>query len=125
MTGDLIIPEGVTSIGDSAFSWCSGLTGELIIPESVTSIGNRVFFNCVDLTGDLIISERMTSIGYCAFCGCYNLTSIEFQDTEGWYVTENADAEEGIEISSEDLSDTAKAAELLTSTYCDYYWKKH
>ena len=73
----------------------------------------------------ITIAESVTNINFDAFLGCGNLTSIEFQDTEGWYVTENADAEEGIEISSEDLSDTAKAAELLTSTYCDYYWKKH
>ena len=44
-----IIPEGVTSIGDSAFSGCSGLTS-ITIPEGVTSIGWGAFSLCDNLT---------------------------------------------------------------------------
>ena len=40
----LVIPDGVTSIGDYAFSGCSGLTS-VIIPNSVTSIGSEAFYN--------------------------------------------------------------------------------
>ena len=36
------MPNGVTSIGDDAFSGCSGQT-EIHIPESVTSIGVLLF----------------------------------------------------------------------------------
>lgn len=43
--GDVVIPEGVTSIGDSAFHWCSRLTS-VVIPDSVTSIGWKAFFRC-------------------------------------------------------------------------------
>ena len=39
------IPEGVTSIGDGAFSDCSRLTS-VTIPNSVTSIGDEAFCNC-------------------------------------------------------------------------------
>ena len=39
---DLVIPNGVTSIGYSAFYRCSGLTS-VTIPNSVTSIGNQAF----------------------------------------------------------------------------------
>ena len=39
------IPNSVTSIGDYAFSSCTGLT-LVTIPNSVTSIGNFAFWNC-------------------------------------------------------------------------------
>ena len=43
-----IIPSSVTSIGDWAFSYCSGLTS-ITIPNSVTSIGGTAFRNCTSL----------------------------------------------------------------------------
>ena len=45
----LTIPNGVTTIGSSAFSGCSGLTS-VTIPDSVTSIGNFAFYGCSGLT---------------------------------------------------------------------------
>lgn len=39
---DLVIPDGVTSIGDYAFKGCSSLTS-VTIPDSVTSIGESAF----------------------------------------------------------------------------------
>ena len=43
------IPNGVTSIGSSAFSGCTALT-QVTIPNSVTSIGGSVFLWCSALT---------------------------------------------------------------------------
>ena len=57
-SGSVVIPEkftyegveySVTSIGISAFSFCTGLTS-LTIPNSVTSIENGAFFGCSGLT---------------------------------------------------------------------------
>ena len=45
----IAIPEGVTSIGDCAFVYCSSLK-EITIPEGVTSIGNGAFSYCTGLT---------------------------------------------------------------------------
>ena len=45
----LTIPDSVTSIGSSAFSFCSGLTS-VTIPNSVTSIGDEAFSGCSGLT---------------------------------------------------------------------------
>ena len=42
---DLVIPDGVTRIGDWAFRFCSGLTS-VSIPESVTEIGELAFEGC-------------------------------------------------------------------------------
>ena len=44
-----VIAEGVTSIGDSAFSYCTSLTS-VTIPDSVTSIGGWAFEDCTSLT---------------------------------------------------------------------------
>ena len=68
------IPEGVTSIGDSAFAGCSGLTS-VTIPNSVTSIGNNAFNGCKSLAS-ITIPESVTSIGNYAFADCSNLESV-------------------------------------------------
>lgn len=54
---ELVIPEGVTSIGDYAFRACTGLTS-VTIPSSVTSIGNNVFYDCYNVTNlNVIVSD--------------------------------------------------------------------
>ena len=46
--GDVVIPDGVTAIGDAAFAACSSVTA-VTIPDSVTSIGKRAFVRCWSL----------------------------------------------------------------------------
>ena len=77
--GDLVIPDGVTSIGSYAFYNCSGLTS-ITIPDSVTSIGNYAFEGCSGLTS-ITIPDSVTSIGRYAFYGCSGLTSITIPDS--------------------------------------------
>ena len=73
------IPDGVTSIGYGAFCYCTGLTS-VDIPDGVTSIGHFAFYDCSRLTS-VDIPDSVTSIGNDAFSRCFGLTSVTFTGT--------------------------------------------
>ena len=68
------IGNGVTSIGDDAFRYCSALT-QVTIGNSVESIGNSAFSRCSALT-QVNIGNGVTSIGNSAFSFCSALTQV-------------------------------------------------
>ena len=70
----VIIGDGVTGIGSSAFSGCSSLTS-VTIGNSVTDIGSSAFSGCSSLTS-VTIGNSVTDIGSSAFSGCSSLTSV-------------------------------------------------
>ncbi|MGN0543663.1 MAG: leucine-rich repeat protein [Acutalibacteraceae bacterium] len=77
--GELIIPDGVISIGDYAFENCFGLTS-VIVSNSATSIGWYAFYKCTELTSTTI-PDCVKSIGGYAFCGCTRLTNVKIPDS--------------------------------------------
>jgi hypothetical protein len=67
------IPDGVTTIGDSAFAWCVRLS-VITLPDSVTSIGEEAFRSCTSLTsvtfeGTIPASGFNDNADYSAFPG--------------------------------------------------------
>ena len=75
----VVIKDGVTSIGNFAFSGCTGLTS-IEIPNSVTTIVNYAFSGCTGLTSIEIPNSVTTIVNY-AFSGCTGLTSIEIPNS--------------------------------------------
>lgn len=69
-----IIPEGETTVANSAFCYCDELTS-IIIPNGVTSIGREAFKGCKNLVC-VEIPNSVTSIMALAFQGCSSLESI-------------------------------------------------
>lgn len=70
----IIIPNGVTGIGDRVF-YNNTKVKSIIIPDSVTIIGDKAFWNCNNLT-EITIPDSVTSIGSGAFKNCHSLAEI-------------------------------------------------
>ena len=70
----LVIPSGVTRIGDWVFYDKRNLK-IVTLPDSVTSIGSFAFKECHDLKS-INIPDNVTSIGDYAFQWCYQLTDV-------------------------------------------------
>ncbi len=82
------IPASVTSIGEDAFAYRTGLTS-IEIPASVTSIGNDAFWGCSSLATVTVYTPDCT-LGSNAFDYCDNLTIYVFSDlVESYQAAEN------------------------------------
>lgn len=97
---DLVIPEGIPTIGEAAFGGCDMVS--VTIPNSVTSIESYAFARCKNLTAvtlpnsidsicsntfarcsalkSIEIPANIRSIGYFAFNECTALTDITFHE---------------------------------------------
>lgn len=69
-SGDLVIPKTVKSIGERAFAGCSGFNGTLTLHEGLETIGKNAFSSCIGLKGDLNIPQTVGKISEGAFNNC-------------------------------------------------------
>jgi len=72
------IPDSVTKIGIEAFYLCLSLL-ELDLPDGITSIDDSAFFSCDSLT-ELVIPDGVTAIEDSTFYGCDQLAEIVLPD---------------------------------------------
>lgn len=75
----IMVTEGVTHIGNRAFSHCDIATS-IFLPTTLTSIGVRGIEVCDNLTS-VTIPENVKTIGDYAFQSCENLTSVSLPTT--------------------------------------------
>lgn len=80
------IPSGVTSIGSSAFAY-SGLTA-VSLPDGVDTLFDETFYNCTDLVS-VRLPKSLSYIGFNCFTNCYSLVSIEIDEDNECYSTED------------------------------------
>ena len=81
------IPDRVTSIGECAFSYCTSLES-ITIPYGVTIIEEYTFSGCFSLT-TVTIPDSVTKIGYCTFDECNSLTDVYYSGSESQWASIN------------------------------------
>ena len=74
MGGDVIVPDGIRVIGDSAFSDCAALR-HVTLPDSLLHIGAYAFYDCIGLEA-ITVPFNTTQIGAEAFSGCVKLIRV-------------------------------------------------
>jgi len=71
------IPNSVTTLKNSAFSYCSMLT-TAVLSDSLLTLEDSTFSNCTSLSS--INLKNITSVGANAFQNCSNLETIDFSN---------------------------------------------
>lgn len=76
----LTIPEGVVSIGEGAFEYCTSVT-TLKLPKSLKYIAPYAFFSCRSLTQINLSGTSVQTIGEYAFKLCEKVTKVMLPNT--------------------------------------------
>ncbi len=130
------IGEGVTSIGNNAFSRCNGViqteNGVSYVDNwvidcdtSVTSVALRAntkgfapyAFRGCNLLTSITVPSSVIFIGERAFVDCSSLAGVTFENTSGWLVN-------AVSLSASDLANAATAAAYLKGAYQYYNWTR-
>lgn len=75
----IIIEDGVTCVGDYAFSDCYNIE-RVVVAGSVICIGQNAFERCINLR-DVVLPENLKALKRCTFKSCINLEAINLPDS--------------------------------------------
>lgn len=73
------LPDSCTSYGERLFSWCTSLE-TITIPAGMTVIPRLAFNNCTSLS-EIVWNDKITDIGVRAFSWCTSLTEIALPES--------------------------------------------
>ena len=76
--GDVVVPNGVVNIGESAFEDCSSLTS-IVLPNGLMDIRDGAFSGCSSLTR-VVLPKSIRNIYNFVFSGCAAMTSLDLPD---------------------------------------------
>ena len=114
-SGDVVIPDTVTSINPYVFEYCNSIES-VTIPDSVKSIGESAFKECKGLKSVTI--SGAAAIGESAFSGCENLAAVEIPN-----VTSIGDSafSHCTELRSLTIPASVTSLDFGTLYYCDNF----
>lgn len=118
---EIVFPDGsqLTSIGNTSFAK-SAITS-ISIPEGVTTIDNSAFNGCASLTS-VTLPTTLEKIGYLAFLNCKALQTLTFADPDNWWYSANADLSSPIEFT--DFSNIVPRIIVRSDLGNKYFFKK-
>lgn len=116
---ELTIPEGVTCVNNYALYNNINLT-TVRLPSTITNIGSYSFSKCNSLEM-LTIPTAVKWIGVYAIEDSLRLQGLIFENTKGWYYTNDRTATTGVNVSKEIMSNAEFALALLKENGSKYF----
>lgn len=77
---ELLLPAGLTTLGQSVFNDCSSLTSITLPATTTIANGYNMFNNCTALQTADLSKTQLTAVGDNAFYGCTSLTSVSLPE---------------------------------------------
>lgn len=114
------ISDRVKNIGSAAFRGCA-LLSAITLTNSTKTIGEYAFAECASIN-NITIPQSIVCVGCNAFYRCEKLASVNFVNTNGWFLTNDKEETTGVAI---DVTDPIANADNLREKYKDYYIKRN
>ena len=121
----VILSEGITKIGDYAFSGCQGIE-QVVLPSGLQSIGVRAFRECTGLT-DIDIPDSIQSLGEDCFENCRKLQILDMSKVPDTFIEKQTRVTDMVTFPTWLVRATNGKAEMdwrLYNSSNDYSWQQ-